>query len=94
MELIKTQSIEAIKQSNIEKTQTDIKEDNELRKLTEQEKEYLRENTRLSETAIENIRVDAEGNYRLKCRNEELAGKHHESRNFALSSASMPLHHS
>ena len=78
MELIKTQSIESIKQSNIEKTQTDIKEDKELRELTEKEKEYLRENTRLSETAIENIRVDAEGNYRLKCRNEELAGKHHE----------------
>lgn len=78
MELIKTQSLEAVKQSNLEKTQTAVKEDNEFRELTEEEKQYLRENTRLSETAIENIRVDAEGNYHLKCRNEELAGKNHE----------------
>ena len=62
----------------MEKTQTSVKEDNELRELTEEEKQYLRENTRLSETAIENIRVDAEGNYHLKCRNEELAGMNHE----------------
>ena len=78
IELIKTQSLESVKQNNMEKTQTSVKEDNELRELTEEEKQYLRENTRLSETAIENIRVDAEGNYHLKCRNEELAGKNHE----------------
>ena len=78
MELIKTQSLESVRQSNIEKTQTSVKEDNEFRELTEEEKQYLRENTSLSETAIENIRVDTEGNYHLKCRNEELAGKNHE----------------
>ena len=78
MELIKNQSLESVKQKNIEKTQTSVKEDNELRELTEEEKQYLRENTSLSEAAIENIRVDADGNYRLKCRNEELAGKNHE----------------
>ena len=78
MELIKTQSLEAVKQSNFEKAQTIVKEDNEFRELTEEEKQHLREKTRLSEIAIENIRVDAEGNYHLKCRNEELAGKKHE----------------
>lgn len=78
IDLIKSQSIEAVKQSNLEKTQAKVKEDNELRELTEAEKKFLRENTRLSDTAIENIRVDAEGNYYLKCRNEELAGKNHE----------------
>ena len=78
IELIKTQSLESVRQSNMEKTQTSVTEENELRELTEEEEQYLRENTRLSETAIENIRVDAEGNYHLKCRNEELAGKNHE----------------
>lgn len=78
MEVIRTQSIESIKISNIEKKQSSLKEDNELRELSEEEKQFLRENTSLSENAIENIRVDADGNYHLKCRNEELAGKNHE----------------
>lgn len=78
MELIKTQSLEAVKQSNIEKTQVSVKENDEFRELTDEEKQYLRENTNLSETAIENIRVDADGNYHLKCRNEELSGRNHE----------------
>lgn len=48
--------------------------------LTEEQKEYLRENTSLSGTAIENIcGVDTEDRYHLKCRNEELAGKRHEA---------------
>ena len=48
--------------------------------LTEEQKEHLRENTRLPETTIENIcSVDTEGRYHLKCRNEELAGKRHEA---------------
>lgn len=86
MELIKTQSLEAVKQSNIEKTQSNIektqvsvKENDEFRELTDKDKQYLRENTNLSETAIENIRVDADGKYHLKCRNEELAGRNHET---------------
>lgn len=78
MEVIRTQSIESIKISNIEKNQYSLKEDNELRELSEEEKQFLRENTSLSENAIENIRVDADGNYHLKCRNEELSGKNHE----------------
>lgn len=78
MELIKTRSLESVKYSNIEKTQATVKEDHEFRKLTEKEKLYLNENTNLSETSIENIRVDAEGKYHLKCRNEELSGKKHD----------------
>lgn len=78
IELIKTQSLETIKQNNIEKIQASIKEDHELRELTEEEKQYLKENTRLSENVIESICIDAEGNYHLKCRNEELADKSHE----------------
>ena len=47
IDLIKrSQSIEAVKQSNLEKTQAKVKEDNELRELTEAEKKFLRENTR------------------------------------------------
>ena len=78
MELIKTKSLEAVKQSNIEKTHTSVEEDGKFRELTAKEKQYLKENTNLSETAIESIRVDTESNYHLKCRKEELAGKNHE----------------
>lgn len=80
LEIIKTQSLEAVKQSNLEKSQNAANEASEtkMRELADAEKQALRENTNLSETAIENIRVDAEGNYHLKCRNEELAGKEHE----------------
>lgn len=77
VELIKTQSLEAVKQNNLEKTQVSVNGDNEFRELREK-KQCLRENTHLSETAIESIYVDAEGNYHLNCRNKELAGKNHE----------------
>lgn len=76
MEAIKTQSLEAVKESNLEKSQISVKED-VLRELNAKERQDLGR-TRLSETAIESIRVDPEGNYHLKCRNEELAGRNHE----------------
>lgn len=79
LELIRTQSLEAVRQYNVEKTQATVNENEEYRELTEEEKQYLRENTRLSDAAIDNIRVDADGNYHLKCRNEELDGKCHET---------------
>lgn len=79
METIKTQSLEAVKQSNLEKTQTTLNETTKLRELTAEKRQALRETTsHLSESAIQAIRVDGEGNYFLKCRNEELWGKCHE----------------
>lgn len=79
VELIKTQSLEAVKQSNLEKTQASIKENNKFRELTEEEKQALREPpSHLSESAIQAIRVDAEDHYHLKCINEDLVGEYHE----------------
>ena len=78
IDLIKTQSLEAVKQSSIEKEQISVEENDKFRELTEEEKQYLRENTHLSESAINSIYVDEAGKYHLKCRNEELAGNNHE----------------
>lgn len=79
MEVIRTQSLEAVKQNNVERTQTSVKEENEFRELTEEEKQALREPpSHLSESAIQAIRVDTEGRYYLKCINEDLAGEYHE----------------
>jgi len=83
LEIIKTQSLEAVKQSNLEKAQNAVNEapESKMRELTEEEKQALRENTHLSESAINNIWVDAEGNYHLKCINEGLAGQEHKITN-------------
>lgn len=78
IDLIKTQSLESVKQNNLEKTWASVKEDNGFRGLDEDKKAYLRGNSRLSETAIENLRIGDGNSYYLKCRNEELAGRTHE----------------
>lgn len=83
MEAIRTQSLEAVKQSNLEKVQNAVNEvsNSEFRELAEAEKQVLRESTHLSESAINNIRVDSEGNYYLKCINEGLADREHKITN-------------
>lgn len=78
IDLIKTQSLESVKQNNLEKPWASVKEDNGFRGLDEDKKAYLRGNSRLSETAIENLRIRDGNSYYLKCRNEELAGRTHE----------------
>ena len=78
IEVIKTQSLDAVKLNNTEKVQASMKDINELRKLNEAEKQYLRDNTRLSEKAIDSIYVDAEGKYHMDTINKELAGKEHK----------------
>ena len=78
MGVIKTQSLEAVKQNNLEIKQVSIQENKISRELEEGEKQYLKENTSLSENAVNSIFVDIDGNYYLKCRNEDLAGKNHD----------------
>jgi hypothetical protein len=77
IESIKSKSLESIVASNIEKEVATETPAMELQPLSEEMKEKLREEGLLSERVIEAIRVDADGNYVLNCRNSELAGKTH-----------------
>ena len=65
-------TLDAIEQSNIEKVATKIDETSQkLRELTEEEKQKLREENNLPENLLDAIRVDENGNYRVKCINEK-----------------------
>ena len=79
LEVIKTQSLESVIQSNIEKA-TEVTEvpSVELQPLPEELAENLKAEGILSDNAIEAMRVDNEGNLVLKCINEKLAGQIHE----------------
>lgn len=63
-------------QDSMGESRDEVKETNLTRELTEEEKQHFRENN-CSENLIESIYVDAEGNYRIKSRNQELEGKTH-----------------
>lgn len=53
--------------------------DLKLRDLTELEKLYIKEKINMSDKTSENCRINLEtGNVRIKCINEDLAGKRHE----------------
>lgn len=78
MEIIKTQSLESVKQNNLDMDKKLVKEDNENRKLTEAERQSLQDKYTISRDLVENIRIDSKGVYVLPCRNEGLAGKKHE----------------
>lgn len=54
----------------------EVKETDFPRQLTEEEKQYFKDND-VPENLIESIYIDAEGNYRIKSRNQELEGKAH-----------------
>lgn len=72
LEEIKEFSLDAVEQINIEKAEIKANEGiKELRELTEEEKEKLREENHLPENLINAIRVDENGNYRIKCINEK-----------------------
>lgn len=80
METIKSQSLESIRQSNIEKLKANVSEtpNSEYRPLTEEEAKRLKELTNLPDAVIESIMVGEDGTLYLKCRNAELAGETHE----------------
>lgn len=63
-------------QDSKNESENEVKETDSTRELTEEEKEHFREN-KIPENLIESIYVDAEGNYRIKSRNQELEGKKH-----------------
>lgn len=64
-------TLDAIEQANIEKAAAKIDETSQkLRELTEAEKQKLREENNLPENLLDAIRVDENGNYKVKCINE------------------------
>lgn len=82
MQLIKTISLESVKQENIEKFNKQINESNDLRFLTESEKKVLKElNPDLSDKLIQELKINNNGEYFLNCRNEKLVGSYHEITN-------------
>lgn len=75
MGVIQEVSLEAIEQANIEKAEAKIDETSQsLRELAEEEKQKLREENSLPENLIDAIRVDENGNYKVKCINEKYKG--------------------
>lgn len=79
LEVIESQSLESIIQSNIEKAAEAAETSPvELQPLPEELVEKLKAEGILSDNAIEALRVDNEGNLVLKCINEKLAGQTHE----------------
>lgn len=71
MSEIQEVTLDAIEQSNIEKAAAKIDETSQkLRELTEEEKQKLREEHNLPENLLDAIRVDENGNYKVKCINE------------------------
>jgi len=68
-------TLDAVEQANIEKAKAKIDETSQqLRELTEEEKQKLREKNNLPENLIDAIRVDENGNYKVKCINERYKG--------------------
>lgn len=64
-------TLDAIEQANIEKATAKINETSQkLRELTEEEKQKLREENNLPESLLDAVRVDENGNYKVKCINE------------------------
>lgn len=79
LEVIKSQSLEAIVQANVEKTAEAAEVlPLELQPIPEELAEKLKAEGILSDNAIESLRVDSEENLVLKCINEKLAGQMHE----------------
>ncbi len=75
MSVIQEVSLDAIEQTNIEKVKAKIDETSQLlRELTKEEKQKLREKNNLPENLIDAIRVDENGNYKVKCINEKYKG--------------------
>lgn len=75
MGVIQEVSLDAIEQANIEKAEAKIDETSQsLRELAEEEKQKLREENSLPENLIDAIRVDENGNYKVKCINEKYKG--------------------
>ena len=72
MDVIQEVSLDAIEQANFEKAEAKIDETSQSqRELTEAEKQKLREENSLPENLIDAIRVDENGNYKVKCINEK-----------------------
>lgn len=64
-------TLDAIEQANMEKAAAKIDETSQnLRELTEEEKQKLREENNLPGNLLDAIRADEDGNYKVKCINE------------------------
>lgn len=70
MEAIQTTSLESIEQSNIDKEVQELSTP-EFRDLTENEKQYLRENNDIPDNLLNALKVDENNNYKVKCINEK-----------------------
>ena len=68
---IRELSLDAIEQINIERAKAKVNEGAKgLKELTEEEKQKLREENNLPENILKAIKVDKDGNYKVKCINE------------------------
>lgn len=83
VEKAKNASLESIIEENKEKAEQtrnegiDANEKTEFRPLTEDEKKSLKEKTGMTDANIEKCSINEEGLIKLKCINEEYAGKTH-----------------
>lgn len=76
METIKSQSLESIMQTNVEKAEVAAETElPEFRPLTEEEAKTLQELTNMSDATLKNCTINEEGVIKLNCTNESKLGE-------------------